>query len=126
MCHFLRIFDWELDDSYNEDWPHACSYIPLIKNWMIELFQIFTDHTVADDICYFSYDDHRQTRPLDDIASTFDGWFVGRARCIHIFLSGYVSMRCNIKGKLRLPNFFRFCDMYLIFFGYENYIFLAI
>ncbi|CAL5206477.1 unnamed protein product [Lathyrus oleraceus] len=71
LSHFSHISGWALDDNYIEDWPRDFSYIWFRGNPMIESFRVFIDCTVADDTCYYPYDDHHQTCLLDNISLYF-------------------------------------------------------
>lgn len=69
-----------------------------IRNHVIYPCRVFIDCTLSDDIYLCSYDDHHQTRPLDNI-TLYSEWLAYESRLmIHICLSG----SCAILGFIIL------------------------
>ncbi|XP_050897796.1 uncharacterized protein LOC127104665 [Lathyrus oleraceus] len=86
ISHFPHISRWPSEMEYNEDWPRACAFAPYRGNTTIEPYRVFIDRTVAYYIFFCSYDGHRQTRPLDDIAF-YSGWLASGSRLMYPHLS---------------------------------------
>lgn len=78
--------------DYTRDWPRACTFAPYIRNQAIESFCVFIDISVADDICFFLYDDHCQNCPLDDIAFYY-GWLAYGLRLMYPHLFEWVMRK---------------------------------
>lgn len=72
--------------DYSEDYSRVCGFIPLKQNQVTEPFRVFRDYTIADDIHYTSYDNHCQTRLLDDI-SFYSRWLTYESRLMYPHLT---------------------------------------
>lgn len=67
LQHFTCIIGLSYVDTYTEDMPFACSFVPLGGNQATKPFRVYLDRIVADDIHFHSYDDHHQIRLSGDI-----------------------------------------------------------
>lgn len=68
---------------YNtDDWPSACAFAPYIGNQAIKPLWFLFDHTIVNDTCFFLYDNHCHTHPLDDIA-LYSLWLACEKHLMH-------------------------------------------
>ncbi|CAL5199212.1 unnamed protein product [Lathyrus oleraceus] len=67
LQHFPCIFGWSCVPTYTEGMSRASAFSPLRENQEIDLFRVYLDHLVAEDMHFNTYVNHCETRPFDDI-----------------------------------------------------------
>ncbi|GAU36399.1 hypothetical protein TSUD_38660 [Trifolium subterraneum] len=75
FAHFKRYGQRFLDKNYTNEEPVGAKYYPLkTDKWPYET-RTSLDRMEVDEVTFFPYEDHRQTRPFQDI-SWYSGWIM--------------------------------------------------
>ncbi|XP_058733870.1 uncharacterized protein LOC131605542 [Vicia villosa] len=129
LQHFSRISGWSLATGYTEDKSRACADDPLRGIQAIELFRVYIDRLVHEDIHLCSYIDYRVTIPFDEVA-LFTIWLARGIRKTTTYMSERVMRQFGFtRTILRDPTVYapltvKQRDMDALFDDFENHLVL--
>ncbi|MCI34283.1 serine/threonine-protein phosphatase 7 long form-like protein, partial [Trifolium medium] len=83
-AHFPHICGRVEDARYDESQPAANKYIPKKGMTLISTYRSALDRTLAFDITWESYGQHRATRPLQDVCFYFGCLRSGHFIALHL------------------------------------------
>ncbi|XP_050897899.1 uncharacterized protein LOC127104788 [Lathyrus oleraceus] len=73
LQYFPCISGWASVLTYSEDMSYATAFSPFRRNQETELFKVYLNRLVTEDMHFNSYADHCETQPFDEIVLYF-GW----------------------------------------------------
>lgn len=104
LQHLPCIFGCSYVLTYIEDMPCASAFAMLIENQVMEIFGVYLDCLVAEDMHFQAYTDHRQMCPLQYI-TFYSIWLTCESHLMYLHLPECVMRQFDyMQFILRYPS----------------------